>query len=81
MLRLMLWKCFLKSLYKSIHIIEQTTINTIGSKAIKNILNMVEFGTNPFILVSWIKQSTDTNDSELEPIIYAGENKSFKISG
>ena len=64
-----------------IHMMLYTNINISGSKAIRNILNMVAFGANAFISLSWMKQSSDTNDSDDEPIILAGENTSFTVSG
>ena len=42
---------------------------------------MVAFGANAFISLPWMKQSSDTNDSDDEPITFAGENTSFTVSG
>ena len=64
-----------------IHMKLYNSINISGSKAIKNILNMVAFGANTFISLPWMNQSSETNDSEDEPIIFAGVNISFTVSG
>ena len=61
-------KYFLKDKCKIIHMMLYKNINISGSKAIRNILNMVAFGANAFISLPWMKQSSDTNDSEDDPI-------------
>ena len=72
---------FFDIMYTIAHMIHHRPIKTKGSNDIKNILNMVEFGANPFISLSWINQSIDTNDSELDPIVFAGVSISFNTSG
>ena len=61
--------------------VEYNRIKNIGNNEIRNILNMVELGANAFISLSCIKQSIDTNDSDDDPMVCAGENRSSTTSG
>ena len=81
MLLFMSFKHFLKIVCKITHITEYKIIRNIGNNEIRNILNMAALGANAFISLSCIKQSNDTKDSEDDPIVCAGENKSFTTSG
>ena len=81
MLLFMSCKHFLKIVCKIAHITEYKMIRNIGNNEIRNILNIAALGANPFISLSCIKQSNDTKDSEDDPIVCAGENKSFTTSG
>ena len=56
-------------------------IKASGSKAIKNILNTVALLANARISLSSMKQSTDTKDSEVDPMIFDGSKMSLILSG
>ena len=64
-----------------VHIAQYKNMKNNGSRAIRNILNMTEFGANAFISLSSINQSNETNDSEDDPIISPIVNMSFIDSG
>ena len=63
------------------HMMIYKIIRNSGSSAIRNVLNIVAFGANPFISLSCMNQSSDTNDSEANPTIWTGENISEKLCG